>query len=83
METHFEIVKTERCYFQPWKVYATFKCLQDCIAHYATFFDIKEYKVHADDYIRLKIYKRKCPVIGRIVSIEYLIEEAIKQNIFL
>lgn len=82
MQADFKIVDKEICII-PWQVYATFECLQDCQSDYATFFGITNYKAHKGDYIRVRMHKNKCPTIGRKVSIEYLIDEAIKQNKFI
>lgn len=80
MDRDFEIVKVESCYFPPWKVFVTVKCLQDIHSNYITIIGKRVIFAKKGDYIRFKISKDRCPILGRFVDIDYLLPDAINQN---
>ena len=80
MDKDFEIVKTERCCFPPWKVYTTFKCLRPRIITEEVMAGKRYIIAKPGQYIRIKISKKHCPILGRLVGLDYLLPEAINQN---
>lgn len=80
MEADFEIVKTELCFFPPWKVYVTFKCVNPRIVTEHVPAGKRYIIAKTGDYIRIKVSKNRCPIVGRLVDLDYLLPQAVNQN---